>query len=56
MDQREEAGKGTASAVPNSADQEERAFFAVVERLQTADDPTQVKRLGEKLGRFIFGE
>ena len=56
MEQPEETGKGTASAVPNDADQEERAFFAVAKRFRAADDAIQVKRLGDEVGRFIFGE
>jgi predicted transcriptional regulator len=36
--------------------QKERAFFEVAERFRTASDPEQVKRLGDELGRFVFGE
>ena len=36
--------------------QREQAFFELAERFRTATDPTEVKRLGDQLGRFIFGE
>jgi hypothetical protein len=35
-------------------------FFAaavkLAERFRAASDPEQVKRLGDELGRFVFGE
>jgi predicted DNA-binding protein len=36
--------------------QKERAFFDLAERFRAANDPEQVKALGEELGRFVFGE
>jgi hypothetical protein len=36
--------------------QKERAFFELAERFRAASDPEQVKRLGDELGRFVFGE
>jgi hypothetical protein len=36
--------------------QKEKAFFQLAERFRAASDPEQVKRLGDQLGRFIFGE
>jgi hypothetical protein len=36
--------------------QKEKAFFQLAERFRTASDPEQVKRLGDELGRFVFGE
>jgi hypothetical protein len=36
--------------------QKEKAFFQLAERFRAADDPEQVKRLGDQLGRFVFGE
>jgi predicted DNA-binding ribbon-helix-helix protein len=36
--------------------QKERAFFQLAERFRAADDPEQVKQLGDQLGRFVFGE
>jgi len=36
--------------------QKEKAFFRLAERFRAADDPEQVKQLGDQLGRFVFGE
>jgi hypothetical protein len=36
--------------------QKEEAFFQLAERFRAASDPEQVKRLGDELGRFVFGE
>jgi hypothetical protein len=36
--------------------QKEKAFFQLAERFRAASDPEQVKQLGNKLGRFVFGE
>jgi predicted DNA-binding ribbon-helix-helix protein len=36
--------------------QKEKAFFQLAERFRTADDPEQVRQLGNQLGRFVFGE
>jgi EAL domain-containing protein (putative c-di-GMP-specific phosphodiesterase class I) len=36
--------------------QKEKAFFQLAERFRAADDPAQVKQLGDQLGRFVFGE
>ena len=36
--------------------QKERAFFELAERFRAASDPEEVKRLGDDLGRFVFGE
>lgn len=36
--------------------EKEKAFFALAERFRTAADPQEVKRLGDEMGRFIFGE
>jgi hypothetical protein len=36
--------------------QKEKAFFELAERFRTATDPQQAKRLGDELGRFVFGE
>jgi predicted DNA-binding ribbon-helix-helix protein len=36
--------------------QKEKAFFQLAERFRAADDPEQVKQLGDQLGRFVFGE
>ena len=36
--------------------QKEKIFFQLAERFRAADDPEQVKQLGNQLGRFVFGE
>jgi hypothetical protein len=34
----------------------EKAFFELAERFRAASDPQQAKRLGDELGRLVFGE
>jgi len=34
----------------------EKAFFELAERFRAEKDPDQVKRLGDALGRMVFGE
>jgi len=36
--------------------QKERAFFDLAKQFRESDDHEQVKRLGDELGRFVFGE
>ena len=36
--------------------QKERAFFDLARRFRSANDPKDVQRLGDELGRFVFGE
>jgi hypothetical protein len=36
--------------------QKEKTFFQLAEKFRSADDPEQVKKLGNELGRFVFGE
>ena len=36
--------------------EKEKAFFVLAERFRASDDPKEVKELGDKMGRFIFGE
>ena len=36
--------------------QKEKAFFQLAERFRAANDPEQVKQLGDQLGRFVFGD
>ena len=33
-----------------------KLFFEVAERFRASQDPAETKRLGEELGRFVFGE
>jgi metal-responsive CopG/Arc/MetJ family transcriptional regulator len=37
-------------------EQKEKAFFELAERFRAASDPQQAKRLGDELGRLVFGE
>jgi hypothetical protein len=37
-------------------ERKERAFFELVERFRASQDPEEVKRLGDELGQFVFGE
>jgi hypothetical protein len=39
-----------------SIKQEEKAFFELAERFRASKDPIESKRLGDNLGRFVFGE
>lgn len=34
----------------------EQAFFELAERFRAASDPEQAKRLGDELGRLVFGK
>jgi len=36
--------------------QKEKAFFDLAERFRAESDPQQAKRLGDELGRLVFGE
>jgi hypothetical protein len=36
--------------------QKEQAFFDLAARFRAASDPSEAKRLGDELGRFVFGE
>ncbi len=36
--------------------QKEKAFFELAKKFRDADDPQEVKQLGDELGRFVFGE
>ena len=36
--------------------QKEQQFFDLAEKFRATSDPEQVKRLGNELGRFVFGE
>src|SRR5260370_14167496 len=36
--------------------QKEEVFFQLAERFRVANDPEKVKQLGDRLGRFAFGE
>lgn len=34
----------------------EKAFLELTERFRASQDPEEVKRLGDQLGRLVFGE
>lgn len=34
----------------------EKQFFELAQRFRSSQDADEVKRLGEQLGRFVFGE
>lgn len=36
--------------------QKEKAFFELAERFRAEKDPAASRRLGDELGRFVFGE
>jgi len=36
--------------------EKEKAFFALAERFRASADPEEAKRLGDQMGRFVFGE
>jgi hypothetical protein len=36
--------------------QKEKAFFELAQRFRASEDPDEVKRLGDEMGRFVFGE
>ena len=35
--------------------QKEKVFFDVAERFRTATDPAEIERLGDQLGKIVFG-
>lgn len=39
-----------------AAKEKERQFFDLAGRFRAARDPEEVSRLGDELGRFVFGE
>jgi hypothetical protein len=36
--------------------EKEEAFFALANRFRSASDPEELQQLGDKMGRFVFGE
>ena len=40
----------------DAKEEKEKAFYTLAERFRAASDPDEVKRLGDAMGRFIFGE
>ena len=39
-----------------AAKQREQNFFQLAEKFRSAQDPEEIKRLGDEMGRFVFGE
>ncbi len=39
-----------------AAKQREQAFFELAERFRSSKSPDEVEKLGDELGRFVFGE
>ena len=39
-----------------AAKQREQEFFRLAEQFRLAQDPDEIKRLGDQMGRFVFGE
>jgi len=35
--------------------QKQQEFFALAEQFRNATDPEEVKRLGDRMGRMVFG-
>jgi len=41
---------------PTQIAHQEQALFELAERFRSSTDPDEVKKLGDELGRFVFGE
>jgi len=39
-----------------AAEQREKEFFRLAEKFRAAQEPEEIKRLGNEMGRFVFGE
>ena len=39
-----------------AAKKREQEFFRLAEQFRLAQDPDEIKRLGDQMGRFVFGE
>ena len=39
-----------------AAEQREKDFFRLAEKFRGAQDPEEIKQLGDQMGRFVFGE
>jgi hypothetical protein len=52
------ANRMLVELIENGIEADERKqqeFFELAERFRKADDPKEVKRLGDRLGRMVFG-
>ena len=53
------ASRMLVALIENGIDAEkrkEKEFFDLAERFRTATDPNEVKRLGDRMGRMVFGD
>ena len=53
------ANRMLVELIENGIDVEKRKqqeFFELAERFRSAADPQEVKRLGDQLGRMVFGD
>jgi hypothetical protein len=53
------ANRMLVELVENGIDAEkrrQREFFALAERFRAASDPEEVRRLGDQIGRMVFGD
>ena len=39
-----------------AAKEKEKQFFELAQRFRTAQEPEEISRLGDEMGRFVFGE
>jgi len=40
----------------SDSDSKEEEFFELAERFRASNDPDEAKKLGDQLGRLVFGE
>ena len=40
---------------PKESDRDQQEFFDMAERFRRASDPSEVRLLGDQLGRMVFG-
>ena len=43
-------------SAPTQIAHQEQALFELAERFRSSKDPDEIKKLGDELGRFVFGE
>jgi hypothetical protein len=39
-----------------AAKEKEKQFFELAQRFRTAQEPEEISRLGDEMGRFVFGK
>jgi hypothetical protein len=49
------SGKKTASCGIEAKEPKQQKFFELAKRFREATDPKEAKRLGDELGRIVFG-